>query len=275
MHQRRPLLCSSGTFSQYPNYTDYKAILRYAPQLPVDGIEIMLYPQWYDHIAAIGCELIATGLRFPAVHAGKDISTGLSSLDRGEVEAALQELDTNCRFAQAIGASVLVLHLWGLPASDSSIERNMQHLSRCIDIAEEREVTLAIETIPCAVADPLTHIRRVLELDGRCKVALDTEFLALHNQLEAAIDADWLWHTDCVVHVHVKDHDSQMFTPDKRRRYLHPGEGTIDFEHFFSSLKQRNYAGPISLEAPVIDAEGNVDVQRLETSLGNLRRLMV
>ncbi len=273
MQQRSPLLCSSGTFSRYPDYTDYRAILRYAPQLPVDGIEVMLYPQWYDYIDSVIHDLIAMGLHFPAVHAGKDISTGLGSLDSGEVEAALQELNTNCHFARAVGASVLVLHLWGLPTSDSSIERNMQHLTRCIDTAEEHGIALAIETIPCVVADPLAHVRRALELDSRCKVALDTEFLAWHNQLEAAIEADWLWQSEQVVHVHIKDYDERI-VPGTKRRYLHPGEGRIDFRCFFTSLKERGYHGPISLESPVIGAGGSVDIERLKRSLKNVSELM-
>jgi len=39
MSQPTQLLCSTGAFSRYPNYTDYRAVLKYGPQLAVDGFE--------------------------------------------------------------------------------------------------------------------------------------------------------------------------------------------------------------------------------------------
>jgi sugar phosphate isomerase/epimerase len=233
----------------------------------------MFYPQWHGHLDAIGSDLLATGLRYPVLHAEKDISKGLPSLDKSEVGAALEMLDTNCRFAHGVGAGAIVLHLWGLPESDIYIERNIAALPGCLDIAESHNVILAIETVPCSNADPLTHIRCALQSDPRCAVALDTEFLEMHNQLGAALEADWLWRDNRVVHIHIKDYDGQASYPDGRRRYLHPGEGRIDFNHFFHALRDRNYPGTISLEAPAFDAQDNVDLARLHASLENLRYL--
>ncbi|MDQ3929734.1 MAG: sugar phosphate isomerase/epimerase [Chloroflexota bacterium] len=267
------LLCYSGTFSRYPDRTEHEAILRYGPRLQVAGIEVMFYPQWHDNLDAITTDLLATGLRFPVLHAEKDISRGLPSLEQSDVQAALETFEINCRFASQIGASVIVLHLWGMPESDSFIERNMAALPRCLDIAERNNVTLAIETVPCTRANPLTHIRFALQADPRCTVTLDTEFLEMHNQLEAALQADWLWRDNRAVHIHIKDYDRQPSHPDGRRRYLHPGEGRIDFSHFFRALQEIGYSGTISLEAPVFDAKDNVDIVRLDTSLRNLRSL--
>jgi sugar phosphate isomerase/epimerase len=95
----------------------------------------------------------------------------------------------------------------------------------------------------------------------------------MHNQLGAALEADWLWRDNRVVHIHIKDYDGQTFYPDGRRRYLHPGEGRIDFNHFFHALRDRGYSGTISLEAPAFDAQDNVDVACLHASLENLRNL--
>jgi hypothetical protein len=38
------LLCSTGTFSRFPDLTSYQAILTYGPGLEVDGFELMFYP---------------------------------------------------------------------------------------------------------------------------------------------------------------------------------------------------------------------------------------
>lgn len=265
------LLCSSGTFSRYPDRTDHAAILLYGPQLQVEGIEVMFYPQWHDHLAAIATDLLGCGLRFPVLHAEKDINRGLSGPKESEVRAALEMFDANCRFAHTIGVSVIVLHLWGLPDSDHHIERNMEALPYCLDIAASNNLTLAIETVPCSRADPLTHVRHALQADPRCAVTLDTEFLAQHNQVEAALEAGWLWQGGRVSHIHVKDYDGQGFHPDGQRRYLHPGEGRIDFKRFFQALRDRSYSGTISLEAPAFDVHDLVDVARLQGSLQSLR----
>ena len=98
-------------------------------------------------------------------------------------------------------------------------------------------------------ADPLSIIRRALDQDERCRVTLDTEFLASHNQLNEALDADWLWQDDRVIHAHIKDYNGTMHTPDNRRQYLHPGEGELDFPNFFKRLKERGFTGSVSLEA--------------------------
>jgi sugar phosphate isomerase/epimerase len=103
-------------------------------------------------------------------------------------------------------------------------------------------------------------------------VALDTEFLGLYGQLEAALDAGWLWQDQRVRHIHIKDYDGALYSTDNYRRYLHPGEGTIDFAHFFAALKARHFDGNISLEASVVNLDGSRDTERLKRSLAQLRQ---
>ena len=269
-----PLLCSTGTFSRHPDFTDYRAILQNGPGLPVDGLEVMFYDSWYDSFRQVASDLAASGLSFPVVHAEKSISNGLGSGDRAQLDLAYERLDINCQVAQHIGAKLIVLHLWGLPESDTSFERNLDALPACVDIVQRYGLQLAVETIPCNQSDPLTRVRQAVECDSRCRVALDTEFLALHDQLEAVFDREWLWHDDCVVHIHVKDFDGHMHDAQGRRRYLHPGEGTIDFRRFFAALDVREYNGSVSLESPVIAPDGSLDILRLRRTLLILRDLI-
>ncbi|MDQ6660906.1 MAG: TIM barrel protein, partial [Chloroflexota bacterium] len=107
-----------------------------------------------------------------------------------------------------------------------------------------------------------------------CNVALDTEFLALHGQLEAVFTAKDIWQQNRVRHVHIKDFDHQSFASDGSRQYLHPGEGIIDFERFFQGLKQHGFDGSISLEASAIDTQGQVHIGRLQSSLQRIRCMM-
>ncbi|MEO8288524.1 MAG: TIM barrel protein [Chloroflexota bacterium] len=261
------VLCSSGTFSRHSDFTDHYRILENGPGLPVDGLEVMFYEQWYSWYEEIASELVALGMTFPVVHAEKDIGPALGKTDRAGLDKAFGWFDANCHFASLIGAGVVVLHLWGHPESDTFFERNLSAVSTLVDIALRHGVALAVETIPCTVGDPLTRIEQVLERDPRCCFTLDTEFLALHKEIEAALAADWLWQKGRVAHIHIKDFDGHMHDAEGRRHYVHPCEGNIDFDRFFAGLKAREYNGTVSLESPVISRDGSLDIPRLRRSL--------
>lgn len=265
------LLCSTGAFSRFPELTDYQSILEYGPLLDVDGLEVMYFPRWTDDIEHIGTELRASGLRIPAIHAEKGIGPALISAQSKKRERGWRWLEAGCRLGQIVEATTLILHLWGLPDSDDRLEDNLAVLPDCITMAEQHRLTLAVETVPSRSGDTLGSARRAVEHDNSCQVALDTEFLALHGQLEAALQADWLWQDRRVPHIHIKDYDGALYSTDNYRRYLHPGEGTIDFSHFFTALKARHYDGNISLEASIVNRDGTRDMEKLKRSLAWLK----
>ena len=270
--ERMQLLCSSGAFSRFPDLTDYRSILEYGPLLDVDGLEVMFFPGWTDDIEHIAADLCASGLCIPAIHAEKGIGPALISLQRAEREQGWQWLQASCLLGQTVGARTLIVHLWGLPDSDDRFTDNLAVLPDCISMAEQYRLTLTVETVPSRSGDTLGNARRAVEHDNRCHVALDTEFLALHGQLEAALDANWLWQDRRVDHIHIKDYDGALYSTDNYRRYLHPGEGTIDFPHFFAALKTHHYDGSISLEASIVNRDGTRDIEKLRRSLALLKK---
>jgi sugar phosphate isomerase/epimerase len=268
------LLCSTGVFSRFPDLTDYRSILTFGPNLEVDGFELMFYPDWTAEIEHIASELLKSGLKFPAIHAEKGIAPALVSSQLEEREKGWQWMQASCQLGNLLGANLLIFHLWGLPDSDEKIEQNLQHLEDCMKIAEEFELKVAVETIPCKRDDPLSNVRRAIEQEPRVLLALDTEFLAMHNQLNSALTADWLWQENRVRHIHVKDYDGGLYSTDNFRRYLHPGEGRINFPKFFDTLKLRNFSGYISLETSVVNRDGTRDIQQLTKSLAMLREMI-
>ena len=267
------LLCSTGAMSRNPDHTSYQQVLRYGSQVKADGLEIMFYKSWYPDIERIADKLQTAQLHIPAVHAEKDIGVLLGSASVEDRQHSVHLLAENCRLGNLIGVQVVVLHLWGWPQLDDHLEYNLELLHRCIDTAEQYDIKLAIETIPARHADPLTNVQRAFQQDQRSYIALDTEFLALYEQMDAVFDTPWLWELARVQHIHIKDFDGQSFK-DGRRRYLHPGEGNIDFARFFTRLKQHHYTGYVSLESPAIDNSGNVDIARLQKSLDFVRSLL-
>lgn len=260
------VLCSTGAFTRSSDPLSHEAILWYGPQFAVDGYEVIFYPRWYAELERVAHALRASGLAFPAIHVEKSVSGVFASSDSIEQEQGIARFERNCLFARQIGASVAVFHLWELPHSDTCLERNLELLTRCLDSAERNGLELAIETIPCAASDPLANIKRAIEWDARSRVAIDTEFLSMHDQLDAVFDATWLWQTALVKHAHLKDFEGDS-SASERRRFLHPGDGQIDFRRFVRQLRAAGFDGALSLEARGIDGEGHVEVARIEASL--------
>jgi sugar phosphate isomerase/epimerase len=266
------ILCSTGAITRSPDQTDHKAILEHAPALGTRAFELAVYEAWYGHLDQVVEDLGAADLSFPVVHADKAIGAGLGSEDGDQAEDALARLEANCRLAAALGAGTLVMHLWELPTSDTAIERNLDRLPACLDTADAYELALAVETIPGMDATPLANLELALDRDARCRVTLDTEFLAFHGQLAESVDADWLWADDRVRHVHLKDFDGR-FRDAGGRRYLLPGEGTLDLQNFFAGLVERGYQEAITIEASARTPTGELDPERLEQIAAVMRQL--
>src|SRR5579862_3435521 len=113
MSKAWPVLCSTGAITrERSNFPDYRAILQYGPLLDVEGIELLFFHQWYEQFDQVAADLLASGLRFPVVHAEKSIGPALGHSEQEQAEA-LRKLRENCRMGQQLGAHVLVLHLWG------------------------------------------------------------------------------------------------------------------------------------------------------------------
>lgn len=246
----RPLL-PTGAVTRNPDFTDHLRILRHVP--PAE-LELSIYAGWDEGVIED-----LRGLPIVTAHADKAIGATLS----GD-HPALERFALNCRIAAALGAELLVFHLWELPDGDRFLERNLTHLPGLLDQAGEHGLTLAVETIPCTTGTPLDNVRRACEHDSRCRITLDTEFLAVHGQLDAAYEL-----ADLVAHVHVKDYHPDVWDT-KPRRYLLPGEGVLDLHGF---LRRLPYDGTITLEMSAVRNDGGIDEGRLEAASAWLRTL--
>lgn len=268
------IACSTGAVTRWPDATDAERLERWCPMIDAGAFEVMIYDAWYGDIENIARRWQALQLAATAVHAEKSTGPGLAAEDATVRDSSLASFARNCRFARHIGAGAVVLHLWGLPDGDARLDRQLAMLLRLIDIAEAEGVQLGIEAIPCTVGTPMTNLERVLEADPRARFVLDTEFLAMHGELDAALEAGWLWNGHRVIHLHIKDFDGELVDDRGRRRYLHPGEGRIPFGRWLQEVANRGYSGPIALEAPVVDSAGSVSLPRLNASLCQLRTLV-
>ena len=257
------ILCSTGAVTHHPIRADHR-LTAVAAELPADGLELSIYTGWIDGGETVADELAALALPVETAHAEKAVGARLSEGDA----AGIDRLEASAALAARLGARLLVLHLWELPLGDRHLERNLELLPGCVDAVERHGLTLGIETIPCSVGSPLTNVRRAVERDPRCVAVLDTEFLALHGELDEALDAGLP-----VGHVHVKDFAGAIHRGDPRTRYRLPGEGHLDLDGFLHALKETGYEGALTLEASAVDADGGLDRARLAEIAAALTRL--
>lgn len=267
------LMCSTGVFSRDPDLDDHYGILSVCSEIDVKSFELIFYPSWYENAESIAHDFKRSGFDFPVLHSEKSIGPLLGTGVASDRSTAMERLRTNCDFGRKIGATSLVLHLWGLPGSDELLEHNLSALPDCADICEAFEITLSVETIPCIKRTPLESIRKALEREPRVSLTLDTEFLAMHDELDIAFDEEWLWKDGKVNHIHFKDYDGSPVDAKGKRKYLHPGEGHLDFKKIASDLKSRDYAGTLSLESSAVDSSGLVDLARARKSLDAINRI--
>jgi sugar phosphate isomerase/epimerase len=256
-------LASTGLVTRFPDAPDHRTIAEWCPRLEVDGLELSISRLW--DAARVENDLRAAGLRFRTAHLDKRIGAELLE----NAAAALAQLESDCRLAASLGATLVVLHLWELPVGDRRLGENLALLPECLDLADAAGVTLTVETIPCSAGSPLENVRRAVETDDRCRITFDTEFLAHHGQLDAALTDDELW--ESVAHLHVKDYAGALRDPANTRRYLIPGEGTIDWDKLFGTLRERGYDGALTLEVSSVTAAGTVDEQRFREAESWLR----
>lgn len=235
------------------------------------SFEVIFYSTWFGDAPAIARSIVATGSPTPVLHAEKSIGPGLISASVSERANAFDKFVTNCRCARTIGAHLVVLHLWGLPDSDTRLEQNLTALPQLLDVADRYGLTVSIETLLCQVSTPVDAVTRCREVDDRAGITLDTAFLAMHDQLDASVTDDRLWLTDGVDHVHVKDYANPRLGWGKAG-YLHPGEGALDLAGFMKGLRTRGYAGAVTLEAHALREDNLPDVERIEASLDWIRR---
>jgi sugar phosphate isomerase/epimerase len=261
--------CSTGAFSRDPDVVDPALIVSCAGQVEADGFELLSYPGFADDREASTRTFVRSGLPWVSVHTGKAIGPLLCTGATEDRRQALTLLDADLRLAVALDAEVAVLHLWGMPDSDRRFPATLAAVSECLDRAERYDVTLAIETIPCLAATPLTRLAELRQRDARCRWTLDTEFLALHDELDLALaDADLLPETKII---HVKDYDGAFFDAQGRRRYLHPGEGWLDLAAVAAAANASPGSLRLCLESRSVRAVGSIDLGQVNADLAVLR----
>ncbi len=267
------VLCSSGALITRFNGRDPRLLREFYPQLEADGLEFMVYPSWDglldEYIPAVEAISKEIGMPIPVLHADKTIGELLSRGSDDEVMEAGRRFFNNCRIADRLGARLMVLHLWGGPASDHHIERNIEALGGFLETAERFGITLTVENVVCAVGSPLGHLNAIMDAYPEAVFTIDTKMAEFHSELPATLADERLWRGRAA-HLHVNDYSGgyKDFT-DLRVRHI--GDGHVDFAPFFERVKAADFTGFATVESTSVLPDGTVDTQKLNRSLNRVR----
>ena len=267
------VLCSTGAIITRFNGRDPHLIPEFAEHIESDGFEIMLYPSWYEGGKLEGYVdfLSGCGVYFPVLHADKSIGELLSLGGEENAAEARRRFYINCRSGERLGCSLMVLHLWGGPASDRDIDANIAELGLFTRIASEHGMTLTVENVVCANRTPLEIMGMILERYPTALFTVDTKMAEFHGELADTLACGPLFGGGHAAHMHINDYGGGLhdFTD---LRVLHPGRGHVDFGPVFDRLRETGYSGYATCEATSVRQDGTIDFDSLNRSLGFIRK---
>jgi len=218
----------------------------------------MVYPTWYGHFGEVAEEVARMGLKVWGVHADKTLASGFAETGTGDWDEAISRFTECADLAGGLGASKVVVHLWGNPRSDECLERNVVSYDALKSIAGERGLELCVETIPCKVGTPMDALKRIARDREGLLATLDLRHLALHNQVYSAVEDaayDGLWASGAVRQIHFND--VRAMGGYEGWRDMRPlGKGSIDFGRLMDGLRKRRFAGEMTMESYFLDGEG-------------------
>lgn len=273
----KAVLCSTGALITRFNGRDPRKLKDMLPQIQADGLEFMIYPSWDDKLDEVREAMLSlvneSGAFIPVVHADKRIGELLSLGSDEELEEAEARFIRGCGIARELGAELMVLHLWGGPASDHHIERNFSVLGDYYAVAEKHGLLLTIENVICAESSPLEHVKRMMRDFPQARFTIDTKMAEFHLELPATVSCEELWQGR-LSHLHVNDY-AGGYKDFSDLRVRHIGEGHVDFEPFFKRVITSGYAGYATVESTSVLPDGTVDMEKLNRSLNTVKNALV
>ncbi|HEX73099.1 MAG TPA: sugar phosphate isomerase/epimerase [Candidatus Hydrogenedentes bacterium] len=212
------------------NYGEYQdAALAHIKEMGLNYVFMSIpKPEEVDDTLA---QLEAHGLEVLVVRGDTNLST----------EASVAELAEQVKTCKRLGVRYMFL---SPKRHDAPREVVFERLRRAADIAAEHDVFIVLETHPDLGTNGDVHVETMRAINHpNIRVNFDTGNITYYNQDTDAV-AELKKCLDYVVTVEVKDHNGEL------ESWFFPalGEGIVDFPAFFQALRDRNYAGPVTLE---------------------------
>ncbi len=266
------ILCSTGTIVGRANGFDHRLIIKYKNEIEADGFELMMLKAFYGRLPEIADELNRAGVPIRLIHFEKDITALLGLGDGEDRREGLRLFTDNVDMGRAVGAKAAVFHLWDGRFSWERVESGISLLETLYEICEARGIELLVENVPCKTS-PYALVSEIAEKYPSARFTFDTRHADFMKESEIFL-ASPLWRSR-IAHIHVSDHAGTTAEGmwGVTRPILHPGEGKIDFMRLFSRMAA--WAGnTVTLESPVMHADGTHDISKLNATLTFLRENM-
>lgn len=260
------VLCSTGAIITRKNQRNYHLLNTIVPQTHCDALEFMMYQSWHEESSALMNAL--SGYSVPVFHMTKQIGEWVSE---GKLADALALFRADCALAAAMGAGMLVLHLWSGRASDQHFERNLAAYPVLREAAERHGLLLTVENVVCNCREPMSRLQQLADAYPDVSFTWDTKMAAFHSQQEALYLAENDWLLPRIRHFHVNDYaGGHMDWANLSARPL--GTGRIDFDRFFAFVRQSGYPGDFTCEATAVNDDGSIRYDELNRSLDKIRK---
>lgn len=265
------VLCSTGTMIGRPNGRDITLLGRYKDYIECDGFEFLMYDTWYDRLDDIRRYMSGLDALIPSFHVEKSVGELISRNEPGDTKKSLELFEINCRLAQELGSSKLVLHLWNGIHSDKDIAHNINCYRYLRDISDKFGLMLTVENVVCNHKDPMSNIKSLSDAYPEALFTFDTKMAQFHSQLDRLYDESSNWLAKRIRHVHANDY-SGGYMDWSNLKTKHIGQGTVDFKSFFRFMKTIGYTGDFTVEATSFDQSGDIDIESLNKSLNAVRK---
>lgn len=266
------ILVTTGALIGRPNGRNIKLLEDLIPRLKFDGLEFMLYSDWYEREEEITNYLISLNVPIPTMHCQKTVG---ELITKGEDKQALKNFEANVRIAARIGAGKMVMHLWNGEISDSNYEHNLDMYRYLREISDKYGVDLLVENVLCNVANPLQRWEELISRYPDAHLIFDTKMADFHGQLDTLYDPEnaYLW-KDHIKHYHVNDYGGS-YMDWSNLKVLPVGAGHIDFDKFFKFIKLTGYDDTFTVEATAFGNDGVVDVDMLNECFDRIHDYMI
>ncbi|MBO2515925.1 MAG: sugar phosphate isomerase/epimerase [Clostridiales bacterium] len=261
------VICSTGGLVVRANNRDFRQLRNILPAIRCDGVEFMLYGIWYDIVDELTAFLRDLPVNYPVLHAEKSIGEYLA---REEFDEAKRRFIINCRLANDLGSTRMVLHLWNGMISDSNMPANLKGCGELMKIAADHGLAMMVENVVCNVQDPMTHLRELMEMYPDIGFTFDTKMAQFHRQMDELYNeknADLIPH---IRHLHINDIRCG-YMDWANLKTLHIGEGDVDFDRFFDFIKKSGYRGDYTVEALTIAPDGTPLPEKMNRTLDYIR----
>lgn len=225
---------------------DHYATLESLKSMGYDGVEVPVFDMNVDHFTKLGKKLDEVGLERTAVTICTGEENPISS-DAAIREAGLNRLKKAIDVCAAAGVTHLcgpihsaIGEFSGSGATADEWKYGQEILAKAADHAKEADVTLVVEYLNRFECYFLTCAADAARFVGEVGHShLKTMYDTFHANIEEKDIAQAI--RDCAeqtAHVHISENDRST-----------PGEGHVDWDTTFATLKETNYDGWMVVEA--------------------------